>query len=323
VKLNKPLRNTIKILVVAAIFFFLGRQTYANWEQVKNFPWHPRWGWLLLSFVTLASFNIVRSWAWGWMVWLVDKRITARQAMWAWIVSSYGRYIPGKIWLFIGKVYLTMEAGVSRKNATVAVLIELVISTVTGLLVALCFLPSIPALRLPPHTIYYLLAIIPLGLIIIHSKCMHLIIQLLARLTRREAGPVSYPYWQVLITFILFCGVWLWYVAGVFFLFKAFADIPFSQYGLFACGVPFAWFVGFVAVFTPDGLGVREGLLAYALSAVIPVSVATILVMVLRLWLTAIDLSTLGIVALTNRAKLKNVFSLAHMGMDQESGAGK
>ena len=107
----------LKLLVVVIIFYFLGRQTILNWEKAKNFNWQPNLFYLLLSALVMFALNFARGWTWGLILRLVDHTITFKKSVWVWIVSSYGRYIPGKIWLFLGKVYLSMQEGVTRKNA--------------------------------------------------------------------------------------------------------------------------------------------------------------------------------------------------------------
>ncbi|HII15567.1 MAG TPA: hypothetical protein HA362_04610 [Nanoarchaeota archaeon] len=49
----------------------------------------------------------------------------------------------------------------------------------------------------------------------------------------------------------------------------------------------FSWVIGFVAVFAPGGLGVREGLMWAMLSGIMPQHIALVIAFAGRIWWTA------------------------------------
>jgi uncharacterized membrane protein YbhN (UPF0104 family) len=53
-----------------------------------------------------------------------------------------------------------------------------------------------------------------------------------------------------------------------------------------------------IALFAPGGLGIREGVLVYLLSDLIPGSVAVILSVLTRIWMTVIEIALIGVVYL-------------------------
>src|SRR5688500_11039781 len=61
--------------------------------------------------------------------------------------------------------------------------------------------------------------------------------------------------------------------------------------------------LGTFAIFTPAGLGVREGILIVLLGVLIPRSVAVAGVLVLRLWSIAMDLLYYGVALLLDRTR--------------------
>jgi hypothetical protein len=50
-----------------------------------------------------------------------------------------------------------------------------------------------------------------------------------------------------------------------------------------------AWTVGFLAFLTPNGLGVREATLAFVLKTIMPASVATLVSLIARVWITVAE----------------------------------
>ena len=63
--------------------------------------------------------------------------------------------------------------------------------------------------------------------------------------------------------------------------------------------------LGLIALFAPSGLGVREGVLVYFLSAIMPSSVAVILSILTRLWMTFIEIGLIGMVYLVGNIRRK------------------
>jgi uncharacterized membrane protein YbhN (UPF0104 family) len=56
--------------------------------------------------------------------------------------------------------------------------------------------------------------------------------------------------------------------------------------------------LGVLAVFAPGGLGVREGVLVYLLSHIMPEGVSVVLSILTRLWMTVIELGLVGMIYL-------------------------
>jgi hypothetical protein len=84
-----------------------------------------------------------------------------------------------------------------------------------------------------------------------------------------------------------------WVVTGV-----AFAALVASLYPLAASDVPVvvaayaaAYAVGFLALLTPAGLGVREGVLVVALAPVLPAGPALVVALISRLWMMLVELA--------------------------------
>jgi uncharacterized membrane protein YbhN (UPF0104 family) len=64
--------------------------------------------------------------------------------------------------------------------------------------------------------------------------------------------------------------------------------------------------VGILAVFAPSGLGVREAILAIFLNQVMPTSVALVVSVATRLWLTVIELLAAGACYLVARFRWRD-----------------
>jgi uncharacterized membrane protein YbhN (UPF0104 family) len=66
-------------------------------------------------------------------------------------------------------------------------------------------------------------------------------------------------------------------------------SVPWSQYLSLTAAFAFSYTLGFLAIFVPGGLGVREGILILLLSHYFPLPVATLISLFSRLWMTAVE----------------------------------
>jgi uncharacterized membrane protein YbhN (UPF0104 family) len=88
----------------------------------------------------------------------------------------------------------------------------------------------------------------------------------------------------------------------------AFAALVASLYPLAAGDVPLvvaayaaAYAAGFLALLTPAGLGVREGVLVVALAPVLPAGPALVVALVSRVWMMLVELAGAGVAHLAAR----------------------
>ena len=93
-----------------------------------------------------------------------------------------------------------------------------------------------------------------------------------------------------------YCATWLAYGCGLYLLGLSIHPLPLTAIpalvGIFAI----AWVVGFLSFITPSGLGVREGVLGYLLSSLMPLPVALLLALLARVWLTLAELCCAALV---------------------------
>src|SRR5215213_9985211 len=52
---NPRLRILIQIALVGVVFFFLGRYLWGLWPEIRAYPWHVEWGYVLLALLILIA----------------------------------------------------------------------------------------------------------------------------------------------------------------------------------------------------------------------------------------------------------------------------
>src|SRR5690606_15700110 len=107
------IRRIGTILFIATAALFLGAALIRLGEQLRVFEWQIAPARLELSTLALTgAFAHVLS-IWGMVLRRFDIRIPFRTLARIWFLSNLGRYIPGKIWQFVGVAELSRGAGVT------------------------------------------------------------------------------------------------------------------------------------------------------------------------------------------------------------------
>ncbi len=288
--MRRPSWRTIQLLLLGVAILFLAWNIRQRWETVRATPaaFELHAGWLVVSLLaTWAMYaGLVEGWrrlvvGWGHRLpWLRAARI--------WILSSIAAFIPGRVWGFAGMAIMSERVGVRGGAAVAAAVVMQVLAIGTGLGVAAIAMGA----EIGAYNAYASLALTALGVIALGSTVAlgnQRFVDWLWRLARRENAAPSAPRWPALLE----AGVinvlsWLGY--GVAFWALARGILPNAQLPLRVAIGTYAvsYIMGYMAVFTPGGLGVRElsmvGLLTPSLGpeAAIALSVGSRLVIMLN-----------------------------------------
>ena len=254
------------VLVLAAAGYYF----YRNWEQVINLISQISAWRIVLSLVLLIIGKM-------FLVLLVQYLVNSEgwhpkyiETLGIYGLSSLGKYIPGGIWQFVGRFGVYKVNGLSGKASTRAMILENIwlLGSAVAIGVIGVFLTRFDLiaglLNLPNHQwLAILFTVLALGLWIVVLKIVHK--------TMRRHTAENIPS----IFVVAGVGLLLWtFIGGSFFV--MFHDFPFSAAPLFIGGYAVSWAVGYIAVFAPGGLGVREAALAFVFSNIASVEMIAV-----------------------------------------------
>lgn len=185
-------------------------------------------------------------------------------------LSSLGKYLPGGIWHFVGRFGIYKMNGLSAKASTRSMILENIwlLSSALAAGVIGVFLSRFDLianlLSIPDEKwLAIILTIVILALWITALIIVHKIMQ---KYTSQQIPKVAR---------VAFIGLLLWtFIGGSFFV--MFNEFPFSSAPLFIGGYAVSWAVGYIAVFAPGGLGVREAVLALVFSSITSVDLIAV-----------------------------------------------
>jgi len=292
-------------LIVLAIFVLLGKMIWSNWNQVKDTPFVLQPFPLVLSSLIFAFSYFIQIWAWYLITLKLKIALSPSETLKTWFYSQLGKYLPGKIWLLLGRIYYYQSRGKSKKSVSVALYFEMVTVIIAG---GIIFLAALVLFR-ETRSFYsgkQLLWLVPFFIVAFasaHPRVLQKIMNSVLILFRREPISLSVSYGDIL--WIVIVCIVAWVIGGIgFYLFVDSIYPVAPQYILFLTGaLAISSTLGLIVIFAPSGLGVREGVLVYLLSFMMATPTAVIISILTRIWMTLIEIGLIGVVYLFHKFK--------------------
>jgi len=306
---DKLIYKIFSYLLILAIFFFLGKGLIDDWQRIRDFQFSFNYWYLILSFVFFLPGLILAAFIWNKILRAVEptKRISNFRALKIFAYSWFGQYLPGKIWMFVGRIYLGHKEGISKKNLTISVIYEIALSIIAAFLLSLFLLALVFDFEISGlYKLYFLpIIIIIVGLILIHPRFFYPIFNFaLEKAKKIKISPNNFLSYKIIIRIIL-----LYFIVnilsgiGFFFLVNSITYLPFcniiDMIGVFLLASVF----GIVAFFAPGGLGVRESILVFFLQLYFPLGVAILISLNARVWSTLGEIIFFSIVYLYSKLR--------------------
>jgi hypothetical protein len=290
----------LRIALAIGILVGLGWKVRDDWPSVSALTLRGTvtdfLGALTLSLLGIFALPL------GFVVLLRRARLYRASARWfylrLWLQSYFYRYVPGKVMLMAERVRLGALVGLDGPLSLVLLLWESVLLMGGACLVALVMLGT--AEGSGPASLGYLEAATALSAVAIlgfpwgvaRAGRSAWVRQRLGGLVELRLGYAD----QLLVT--LTCALaWMTLGSAFFFLCRWF--LPLEPRAL--PNVVFAFVTGYVvgqvSGVIPGGLGVREAVMAIGLSGVVGPGQAVALAVAERLWMTAIEVASVALVA--------------------------
>lgn len=250
------MRTGILLLITAAAWIIITNGE--NWlEQINRFSWQPVW--LLICSSTLLlviSYLIIPA---GWIILShrAGSTVSSRELRAAWFMSQLGRYVPGKVWLFAGRVAFLKSRGLTGYRATSVPFLEL-LYTVAGAGLAAVIPVVVSRNNVFSHSgLKYAVLVAGISLLVI--PFLTPIQKWLYRLKYgRVPQELPLPGLIGSIKLLLIYSAISWLRGLALFLWLKGFGISDVNFLLCCAAVPLSWLAGYIVFLVPGGIGVKE-----------------------------------------------------------------
>jgi hypothetical protein len=284
-----PLKVAANVLVLGGVAYLFATSFEGREAEVLESVRAIRPGLLAAILVLGFAFNLVLHHAWYVVTRRLHIDVPYGQSLAIWMFSTLGKYVPGKVMLLISRTWFYRQRGKSPIWVGYGVVLEHLFALAAAVLI---FLLALGTTDVPAVKPYRLLGLLGLGglLIFLSPRFLNWATALAARRLKIPARP-PLRLGDFLAILGMFLLAWLWLGLGNFLLIQALSGVGW-EYFLYLTGAhALAGIVGVLALFAPTGIGVKEGMLFFLLSRIMPPYQATLATLALRVWLTATELS--------------------------------
>ena len=289
-------KKPLALVIIGSVFVYLFGQVASNREVLERVCTSENATFLFIHFLTLFSMQWRMLAGWKYLLRVHGIALPFRNLIYSYLLPNFGKYLPGKVLFFAGRVELTHR--LSGKSRTIAINL---------LLLETFFLVGSAALL--THHFFFEFYEIESSFRLLLSGLLFLVILFLIFWPRT----LEYPVNRVLAVFsqpkislklfprdmldLIFNYSFIWILYGLsgVALVCCLSPLSFSESVYVASAFILSWLVGFLSVITPGGLGVREAILVLSLQNMIGSANAVVLALLARLSWSAIELAISGL----------------------------
>jgi glycosyltransferase 2 family protein len=301
--MNKRSYKIIGYLLIATILAFLFNHLISNWQKVSQYEFSFNIFLFVLSVLAYSLVLILLSLIWRKIIVTIEgeHKLSKPKAMKIYMLSEFGKYLPGKVWSIFGRIYLGSLSGISKRTLLVASSIDALLAPITTILVGTLALLIFLGLNNSPLYIISLF-IVGAGALFLHPKILYpsfnFVIRKVGRDEIENKHQLNYSQITQLSAYYILIALAssLCFVLFVTSITKvSIIDIP----NLIA-SFTIAKGLGTAALFAPSGLGVREAIISITLGFGNFAAISVFVSILARLWSTVAETLALGFSYLVN-----------------------
>ncbi len=214
-------------------------------------------------------------------------------------LSNLAKYIPGKVFMAVGRTAELTRLGIPPSKGTMMLLVELGVFLLgAGLIAAVSTSINIGS--------GLGLAACGLGLLCLYaltrSRTTQRIAGVVNRFSRGFSELIDLEHLRLAECLSISVIAWTLYGLAGWFVARSMTDVEIGNLPVFLAVLPLSWAAGLLAVIAPGGIGVREAAVVVGLAPLLSTPVAVAVAAVLRLTWFVVEFAGWA-VAIATRAK--------------------
>lgn len=240
---------------------------------------------LVIGFV----FNLVLHQGWYAVTQRLGVRLPYRESLPIWMFSILGKYIPGKVMLVLSRTLFYQRRGMPAVWVAYGVVLEHLFALAAAVAIFLLALGTTDVPEVRQFRVFGAVGLAAL-LLLLSPQVLNWGAGFASRRLRLTARP-RLSAMDFLAIFAMFLFAWLWLGLGNFLVVQALSDVGWNHFLYLTGAHALAGIVGVFALFAPTGIGVKEGMMFFLFSRIMPAYQASLATLALRVWLTTTELA--------------------------------
>lgn len=282
----KPiLHNVIGGLIIALSFGYLGYTLIRNWDQLASYEWHINYCQMAYAFI-LYSFSLVLAVS-GWRL-IINSFIPVKHPikhLKYYVYTNLLRRLPAPLFYLLGRIYFYEQAGVNKPVIITVSLLEWILIVLSG---GIVYLLTLPFVKLPLgwYSLWFPVAIVAAGVLLFHPKVIQAMFYLLGQ--KETSIPLGYRIF--LSCLAIYSLVWIGGGLTLYATINSLYALPLSSLPTVIGAWILSGLVTTLIFLTSAGLGLKELTLSLLLGYVIPLPIAIVVALLMRVCLIIFEI---------------------------------
>ncbi len=255
-----------------------------NWQALQSYDWQLDWTSLALSALAYALSLACVVLGWTVLMRTLQAKSTWQQDIRFFFYSWLARRLPTAAPYMVSRVMLYEEIGVPKRVTSIALLWENVLLIASAALSALILLPFTPAVQDQFLQLPLLAAAAACLLLVVMPSLLGRVVNRILGWLNKEPLPLLVKQSATSLALVIYSVSWLMGGGILFFLIRAMHPLAWTDFPLVLQSWLISGLVSFIVFLLPFGFGLRDVTLAYLLSFVIPLPIAIVVTLFMRLW---------------------------------------
>lgn len=283
-------------LIAAATLVFLGLTIARHWRKLQLYAWQVDPLGLAASMFTLFLVFAWGGWVWRHLLRHLGVQVDFLPLLRLWYLSSLARYIPGKVWQFVGAAQLGRRLGLEPLPLMTSMVLQMGFLMVAGAAVAVpaLLLAGIPS---APSIAVILAGVVVVAVGLVHPRVLNAGLDLAMRLLPHGVLRWEGSWSDGVGLLGMYALSWVGQGLAFALFVHAIVEIPTAAITVLVGANAMAMVTGMLVFVVPAGLGAREAVLALLLSPWAPVGAAALIAVASRLWTIATEVIGAALVA--------------------------
>lgn len=300
---KKRLINFAGFLLGVAIVAFMIKKFVGSWQEIRPYLAGCRISLLALSVILYAAAFLAIGWNWAYVLYRMDRTLSVWEYLHLHMSSVLAKYIPGGIWNIVGKAYLCAQKGVEKSTTAASIILEYVFQIISSGLFFLFLLPLLLRDSITPPLMLGIAAAV-LFACLLFPWGVSVGIRILGKVFKEDLSGVELRRGDIYRMLGRYLVMWLFTGAGLVVMACSFLHLSGLQSMSLVFSYPVSWVIGFLSP-SPNGMGVREGVLKLFLGNCFAEGPLLLIVLSTRIWTLLGEVMAVGSFRLCYRIRQK------------------